>query len=182
MDPVTHHLDGSATPSVSANPRVSAELADVTNRITRHRRLPHRRLAVAATVALLLGGATAAGAATGLFGDLVDDRLGQHADADFVIEIEVRGDTYTCWGGIAVMPFYNRPGSTYSEEDYLAAKEFVQEHDWSDLKPDPSLLGSRPATAENLAVTAARSMIETMVDSGLTTDSITTRGYAECEL
>jgi len=180
MDPVTDHLDSSAPPRFSANPAIAAELAAVTSSITGPRRLPRRGLAIGAIVAIVLGGSTAAAAATGLFGDLVDDRLGQHADADFVIEIEVGGVEYTCWGGIAVMP-YDYADKPFSQEEYLAAKEFIQVHDWSDLEPDPSLLGGRPATAENLAVTAARSMIEIMVDSGLTTDSISTRGTAECE-
>jgi hypothetical protein len=181
MDPVTDHLDSSAPPSLSARPGVAAELAAVTTRITRHRRVPRRGIVAAGVIALVLGGSTAAAAATGLFSDMVDDNLGQHADADFVIEIEVRGVTYTCWGGVAVMPFYNRPGSTYSEEDYLAAKHYIQDHDWSDLKPDPSLLGNRPATAEQLAITAARSMIEIMQQDGLGVESITTRGTANCE-
>lgn len=179
MDPVTDHLDSSAPSSLSAHPAVASELIAVTERVTTTRRFPRRGVAIGAIVALVLGGSTAAAAATGLFGDLVDDRLGQHADADFVIEIVVDDVTYTCWGGIAVMPF-DYPNQPFSQASYRAAKDFIRDHDWSDLKPDPSLLDGRPATAENLAVTAARSMIETMVDSGLSTDSITTRGTAEC--
>lgn len=180
MDPVTHHLDGSAPTSLSAHPAVAAELAAVTERITATRRLPRRGVAIGAIVALVLGGSTASAASAGLFGDLVDDRLGQRADADFVIEIVIDDVTYTCWGGIAVMPF-DYPDKPFSHESYLAAKQFIQDHDWSDLKPDPSLLMGKPPTADALATTAARSMIEIMVDSGLSTDSITTRGTAQCE-
>ena len=179
MDPVTDHLDSSAPPSLSARPAVAAELAAVTNRIAIRRRIRRRGVVAISVIGLVLGGATAAAAGTGLFGDLVDDHLGQHADADFVIEIEVRGETYTCWGGIAVMPMPSK--ADYEYENYLAAKRYIQDHDWSDLQPDPSLLMGRPGTAEELAVTAARSMIETMRHDGLGVESISTRGTAECE-
>ena len=164
-------------------PRVaaSAELDRITSVVT-HRK-SRRVLIVAMIVGLSLGGATAAAAGTGTLDDIVDYYLSgdipRHNDHAWEMDITGVDGTQHCYGGIVVMPFDSRPD--YSEADYLAIKQFVQEHDWSDLQPDPSLLhAGQRGTAEQLAITADRHMIVLAQEAGFTVDSITTRGFAEC--
>jgi len=169
-------------------PRVpaSSELDRITRRVTT--RTPKRTLIVAGIVALSLGGGTAAMAGTGTLDDLVDYYLsGQNVGAnqpyhnDHGWEMDITGvdGEFHCFGGIVVLPFDSKP--EYVEAHYLAIKQFVQEHDWSDLQPDPSLLNEgQSGTAEQLAITADRRMIAVAQEAGFTVDSITTRGFAEC--
>jgi hypothetical protein len=87
--------------------------------------------------------------------------------------------TLNCIGGIVIMPNTERP--EFTQASYLAIKKFVQDNDWSDLQPDPELLHEwQPGTAEQLAITADRNMIEIALDEGYTTDSISTRLTATC--
>lgn len=170
------HLDELLTTSA---PRVapSAQLDGVTRRLTRG---PRRGVLVAGLVALSLGGATAAAAATGAFDDLVDDQLGGPADYAWQMQIEGSDGVHTCYGGILVFKNEGNPG--YLEANYLAIKQFVQQHDWSDLQPDPSLLhANQRGTAEELAITADRHMIVVAQEAGFTLESISTRGTATCE-
>ena len=134
---------------------------------------------VAGTITLMLGSATAAAAATGTLQDIIDDALGTKSDHAWAMDITVRGEVWACTGGIAVLPYTDRPD--YVEADYLAVKRFIQEHDWSDLRPDESLLGSRFKTAETLALTADRHMSLVAQQAGLNLNSTQTRGFASCE-
>lgn len=155
------------------------ELDRVTTRIATRR--PRRwGLVVAGLVALSLGTGTAAMAGNGTLDELVDYYLhGQANDHAWEMDITGVDGTFNCYGGIVVMP-HDRP--EFVEADYLAIKNFVQEHDWSDLQPDPSLLhpGQR-GTAEQLAITADRHMIEVARAAGYSVTSITTLGTAQCE-
>ena len=170
------HIDELLTASA---PRVAptTRLDVVTRRLTRR---PRRGVVIAGLVALSLGGATAAAAATGAFGDLVDDQLGGPADYAWQMQIEGSDGVHSCYGGILV--FKNEGNPDYTEANYLAIKNFVQQHDWSDLQPDPSLLRpNQSGTAEQLAVTADRHMIVVAQEAGFTLESISTRGTATCE-
>jgi hypothetical protein len=169
------HLDELLTASA---PRIAPadELDELTRRLTRR---PRHGALVAGFVALSLGGATAAAAAAGAFGDLVDDQLGGPADYAWQMQIEGSDGVHTCYGGILV--FKNEGNPDYIEANYLAIKEFVQQHDWSDLQPDRSLLRpNQSGTAEELAVTADRHMIVVAEEAGFTLESISTRGTATC--
>ena len=177
-------MDDLDTLLAESAPRVAAssELDRITSRVTaRH---PRRGLIVAGIVALSLGGGTAAMAGTGTLDDIVDLYLSgdqpRHNDHAWEMDITGVDGTLHCYGGIVVMPFDTKPG--YVEAHYLAIKQFVQDHDWTDLQPDPSLLhpGQR-GTAEQLAITADRHMIVVAQEAGFTVDSITTRGTAECK-
>ena len=164
-------------------PRVapSAELARVTNRVTARR--GRRALIVAGIVALSLGGATAAAAGTGTLDEIIDYYLspdGQlHNDHAWEMDITGADGIFHCRGGIVVMPADSK--ADFIEEDYLAVKKFVQNHDWSDLRPNPALLHERDrGTAEQLAITADRNMTTTAEKAGLSLSSVEVRGYAEC--
>lgn len=130
---------------------------------------------------LSLAGGTAAAAGNGTLEDIVDALLGHPSDHAWEMDITGADGTFRCMGGIVVMPDTTR--AEYNEADYLAAKEFIQNHDWSDLKPDPSLLHERErGNAEQLAMTVDRSMSQrALVGSGLPLTSISVRGTAECE-
>jgi hypothetical protein len=160
----------------------SSELDRITSRVTS--RQSRRALIVAGIVALSLGGGTAAMAGTGTLDDLIDYYLSgdapRHNDHAWEMDITGVDGTLHCYGGIVVMPFDTKPN--YVEADYVAIKQFVQDHDWSDLEPDPSLLhpGQR-GTAEQLAITADRNMIVVAQQAGFTVESITTRGFAQCD-
>jgi hypothetical protein len=161
-------------------PRVasSATLHDVTRRLTRR---PRTGIVVAAVAALSLAGGTAAAAGTGALDDVIDYYLNGNAN-DHAWEMDITGvdGEFHCIGGIVVLPAPDKPD--YRESDYLAIKKFVQDHDWTDLRPDPGLLHTgQTGTAEQLAITADRRMIEVAVDAGYTTDSISTLGTATCE-
>jgi hypothetical protein len=156
----------------------AATLAAVTAAVTRRR--PRRGLVIAGIVTLSLAGGTAAAATTGPLGDLIDSYLNGHPN-DHAWEMDITGTdgTMHCIGGIVVLPATEKP--TYVEADYLAIKRFVEQHDWAGLEPDPSLLhDGQEGTAEQLAITADRHMIEVAVQAGYTTDSIYTQGAAEC--
>ncbi len=177
MDRLDDLLTASA-PRVAA----SAELDRVTTRITTRR--PRRGLVIAGLVTLSLAGGTAAIAGTKPIDDLVNYYLSgdqpRHNDHAWEMDITGVDGEFHCWGGIVVMPATTK--DTYDEASYLAIKGFVQEHDWSDLQPNPELLHDHQrGTAEQLAITADRDMIEIAVAEGYSTDSITTRGVAECE-
>ena len=161
-------------------PRVApnAAIDGVTRRVTRR---PRAGLVVAGVVALSLAGGTAAVAGNGPLDALIDYYLNGNAN-DHAWEMDITGvdGDFHCIGGIVVLPAPDK--STYVEADYLAIKGFVQHHDWSGLQPEPSLLHDwQTGTAEQLAITADRQMIEVAVASGYTTDSITTQGTATCE-
>lgn len=163
-----------------SRPRVApaATLAAVTATVMRPRQ--KRGFIIAGALALSLAGGTAAAATTGPLGDLIDYYLNGHPN-DHAWEMDITGTdgTMHCIGGIVVLPAPEK--STYVEADYLAIKRFVEHYDWTDLEPDPSLLHSwQKGTAEQLAITADRHMIEVAVDAGYTTDSIYTQGAAEC--
>ena len=174
------HLDRLLADSAPSVP-VSAELDRITSRVTARR--ARRGLIVAGIVALSLGGGTAAVAGTGTLDDLIDQYLSgdkpEHNDHAWEMDITGVDGEFHCIGGIVVMPATYKPD--FVEADYLAIKQFVQDHDWSDLDPDPSLLHStQHGTAEELGVTADRHMIVVAQEAGFTVDSITTRGTAEC--
>jgi len=164
-------------------PRVAPSTAidGVTRRVTRK---PRAALVVAGVVALSLAGGTAAVAGNGPLDALIDYYLSgdkpEHNDHAWEMDITGVDGEFHCIGGIVVMPATDKPD--YVEADYLAIKSFVQTHDWSDLQPDPSLLLERQTgTAEQLATTADRRMIEVAVAAGYTLESISTRGTATCE-
>lgn len=164
-------------------PRVasSTELARVTNRVTLRR--GRRGAIIAGLVALSLGGTTAAAAGTGTIDAIVDYYLSgdqpRHNDHAWEMAITGADGTFHCYGGIVVMPAESKAG--YVEADYLAVKQFVQNHDWTDLTPDPALLHPRDrGTAEQLAITADRTMTATAERAGLSLSSVEVRGYAEC--
>ena len=180
MNELDELLDRSAARPFAVN----AELDRVVNRVVVRRRST-RALAVAGVVVLLLGGGTAAMAGTGTLDDIVDYYLSgsepEHNDHAWEMDITGVDGTFHCVGGIVVMPLHNRP--EYVEASYLAIKQFVQDHDWSDLQPDPSLLRpGQDGTAEQLAITADRHMIVVAQEAGYTLESITTRGTAQCQL
>lgn len=161
-------------------PRVapSRELDRVSGRVTRR---PRAGLVIAGVTALTLAGGTAAIATDLPLDELINSMLnGQQNDHAWEMDITGVDGTFHCMGGIVVMP--ERGKSTFTEENYLAIKEFVQDHDWSDLAPDPTLMHDwQKGTAEQLAVSADRSMIEIAVEAGYSTDSISTQGTAQCE-
>lgn len=140
-----------------------------------------RGLIIAGLVTLSLAGGTAAVAGNGPLDDLIDYYLnGESNDHAWEMDITGTDGTMHCVGGIVVMPANFKP--EFVEADYLAIKHWVQDHDWSNLQPDPTLLhpGQR-GTAEQLAITADRSMIVVAQEAGYTVESITTRGTATCE-
>ena len=165
---------------VESRPRVGrvAALEAVTAAVAKRR--ARRGVIIAGIVTLSLTGATAAAATTGPLGDLIDYYLnGESNDHAWEMDITGTDGTQHCIGGIVVMPFTSKPG--YTEASYLAIKRFVQNHDWSDLQPNPSLLNEgQLGTAEQLAVTADRTMIVIAQEAGYSVDSITTRGTAQC--
>ncbi len=174
------HLDDLLASSAPQHPRSTA-LDRVTNRVTARR--PRRGLIVAGIVALSLGTATAAAAGNGTLDDLVDYYLSgdkpYHNDHAWEMEITGADGTFDCIGGIVVLPADDKSDFVYA--DYLAVKDFIQDHDWSDLQPDPSLLHERQrGTAEQLAITADRSMTRLAEAEGYPLSSIHTRGFAEC--
>jgi hypothetical protein len=159
-----------------------ADVARPTPRVSAQR--ARRGSIFAGIVALSLGGGTAAMAGTGTLDDLIDYYLSgdipRHNDHAWEMDITGVDGTLHCYGGIVVMPLTSDPD--YVEAHYLAIKQFVQEHDWSELNPDPGLLrAGQKGTAEQLAITADRHMIEVAQDAGFAVDSITTRGFAQCD-
>ena len=174
-----NHLDELLAES---RPRVAPSAA--LDAVTTHVLTPRRRrgLAIAGLVTLsLAGGTVAATAGTGPLDALIDYYLnGQSNDHAWEMDITGTDGLHHCIGGIVVMPHTTKPG--YSEASYLAIKNFVQTHDWTDLEPDPSLLhAGQRGTAEQLAITADRSMIAIAQKAGYSVDSISTMGTATCE-
>jgi hypothetical protein len=162
-----------------SRPRVtpSTALDPVTTRITARRR---RGLVIAGVVTLSLAGGSAAAAGTGTLDDLVNYYLnGRSNDHAWEMDITGTDGTQHCIGGIVVEAQKNNPG--YSEAEYLAIKAWVQNHDWSDLQPDRSLLhdGQR-GTAEQLAITADRHMMVEAQAAGFDLASVSTGGTATC--
>jgi hypothetical protein len=166
----------------ASSPRVapSREVDRVTTHVTRKRR--RRGLVIAGLVTLSLGTATAAIATDLPIDAIINYYLNGHQN-DHAWAMDITGDdgTFYCMGGIVVLPDTSR--AEYNEADYLAAKAFIQNQDWSDLKPDPSLLHERErGTAEQLAMTVDRSMSQTaLLESGLPLTSIHVQGTAQCE-
>ena len=159
----------------------TAAAGAVTARVTTPTR--RRGFIIAGLVTLSLAGGSAAVAGTGPLDDLIDYYLSgdvpQHNDHAWEMDITGTDGTLHCIGGIVVMPATSKPG--YVEADYLAIKQFVQDHDWTDLQPNPSLLHvGQQGTAEELAISADRQMIEVAQDAGYVVTSISTRGTAQC--
>lgn len=166
-----------------SRPRVTppVSLGSVTARVTARRR---RGLILAGVVTLSVASGTAAVAGNTPLDDRVDYSLSgdqpEHNDHAWEMDITGLDGAFHCIGGIVVLPATERP--EYNEADYLAAKKFIQDGDWSELEPDRSLLNpGQRGTAEELAITVDKTMSNTaLTESGLPLTSIMTRGTAEC--
>jgi hypothetical protein len=182
MNSLDDLLRRSAPPSYAVEP----ELDRVTNRITRPR-LRRRSITAVVVLVMALGGATAAAAGTGTLDEIVDYYLGgggangddvQHNDHAWEMDITGTDGPHHCFGGIVVMHSH---GPHSVEAEYLAIKQFVQDHDWTDLEPDRSLLrADQEGTADQLAITADRHMMVVAQLEGFDLSNVSTRGTAQC--
>ena len=147
----------------------------------RRRRL--RLVVISAAVAGALSlGAGASAAANGFWWTF----LGGPGDLNLPVTVVQPGEAnQDCQIGVLVVPIN---GATVHSASYLAAKRFLQTHDWSTLKPDPSLMMFSAAFAKAhhinlkpiIAGTVATQITDAFQRSGLPQSQVSLHGVVDC--
>jgi hypothetical protein len=178
-------LRASAPPNATNGANVGAELAelidDVLESAPRRRRYRRGALIAAIVGALTLsaGAATAADAIWPAF-------LGGPPDANVAVTVLHPGQAaQTCEISVLVQPTGD---ATTRSADYLAAKKFLQTHDWSHLRPKRSLMLPTAAEAKAhhidvrplLAGTVAAQITNTVTHAGLFRTDLELKGIVDC--
>jgi hypothetical protein len=178
-------LETSAPGKVTDAAEVRVELAGLVDAvlvsIPRRRRFRRGALVAAIVGALTLG----AGAATAA--DVIwPGFLGGPPDANVAVTVVRPGQAaQTCQISILVQP---TGGATIHSADYLAAKKFLQSHDWSHLRPKPALMQPNAAVAEAhhiderplLAGTVGTQITDAVRRAGLFTSDLELKGIVDC--
>jgi hypothetical protein len=169
------------TESASAGAELAELIDDVLESAPRRRRF-RRGALIAAIVGALTLGAGAATAADAIWPAF----LGGPPDANVAVTVLHPGQAaQTCEISVLVKPTGD---ATTNGADYLAARRFLQTHDWSHLRPKPSLMLPTAAEAKAhhidvrplLAGTVAAQITDAVTHAGLFKADLELKGIVHC--